>query len=366
MSEDFEFVDNKTVLDILNVTKRFGKVVAVDSVDLTVKQGEFITLLGPSGSGKTTLLRLIAGFEDLSDGSIDLNGRDISFLTPAQREIGMVFQHYMLFPHMTVGDNIAYGLKMRGWDPSDREQRIQEMLEAVRMSGYEDRLPRQLSGGQQQRVALARCLAFDPHLLLMDEPLGALDRALRIDLQKEIRRIHRELGTTVIYVTHDQQEALALSDRIAIMHKGKILALDTPSRLYERPPSRFVATFFSAANLLPVQIVEETREGIARVNYRGQEKSVNTSRSFDGEEGFLAVRPEAFTGRRSADSLRVTIQVDDGIYLGDYMQVSGITDEGTSIVALLVPSDASGAEPGSELDLFAPPSEAFLISKGPS
>ncbi|MCC7022423.1 MAG: ABC transporter ATP-binding protein, partial [Thermomicrobiales bacterium] len=203
-------------LRLRGLRKRFGGVEAVAGVDLALRRGEFLTLLGPSGSGKTTILKMIAGFERPSSGTIELTGRDVSTLSPAERGIGVVFQQYALFPHMSVAENIAYPLKLRRWTPADRQRRVAEMLELVKLGGYGDRYPRQLSGGQQQRVAVARALAFQPALLLMDEPLGALDRALRVGMQEEIRRIHRESGATVLYVTHDQEEALTMSDRVAI------------------------------------------------------------------------------------------------------------------------------------------------------
>ena len=200
-----------------------------------------MTLLGPSGSGKTTILRMIAGFEAPTEGRVLLDGRDISALSPSERGIGVVFQNYALFPHMTVGQNVCYPLKMRRWSRRSMQERLDEVLEMVRLPEYADRYPRQLSGGQQQRVALARCLAFHPTLLLMDEPLGALDQALRVEMQEELRRIHRESGTTIVFVTHDQEEALAMSDRIGVMRTGSILQIGTPQDLYANPTDSFVA-----------------------------------------------------------------------------------------------------------------------------
>ncbi|MCA9861792.1 MAG: ABC transporter ATP-binding protein, partial [Thermomicrobiales bacterium] len=194
-------------LHLRGLRKSFGAVTAVDGIDLAVEQGEFLTLLGPSGSGKTTILKMIAGFEAPGSGVIELAGRDVSRLSPAERGIGVVFQQYALFPHMTVGENIAYPLTLRKWPTPERTRRVQQMLDLVELSGYDGRYPRELSGGQQQRVAVARALAFQPDLLLMDEPLGALDRALRVGMQEEIRRIHRDSGATILYVTHDQEEA---------------------------------------------------------------------------------------------------------------------------------------------------------------
>ncbi len=249
------------VLEIRSLHKSYGSTPALGGVDLSVHRGELLTLLGPSGSGKTTLLKVIAGFEAPSGGEVLLRGRDISRLPPARRGVGMVFQHYALFPHMTVAQNIGYGLKLRRVPRAERERRVQAMLELLRLSGLGERRPRQLSGGQQQRVALGRALVYDPEIILMDEPLGALDRTLRIEMEREIRTLHHELGATVVYVTHDQQEAYALSDTIAVMHDGAIVGVGSPAELYANPPNAFVASFFGGSNPLPVEAVDPGPEG---------------------------------------------------------------------------------------------------------
>lgn len=243
-------------LQIHGLRKSFGDTEVLHSIDLDVEKGEFLTLLGPSGSGKTTLLRIIAGFESATGGELVLGGTDISLLRPSERMLGMVFQNYALFPHMTVGENIAYGLKMRGYTKSAIQARVKQMIETVGLEQHAGKKPAQLSGGQQQRVALARALAYEPQILLMDEPLGALDRSLRLQMEKEIKRVHRDTGTTVIYVTHDQEEALVLSDRVAIMHEGVFAGLDTPMSLFTRPENKFVATFFSDANVFEGRVSE--------------------------------------------------------------------------------------------------------------
>jgi ABC-type Fe3+/spermidine/putrescine transport system ATPase subunit len=246
-------VSTHPVLEVEGVGKRYGDATAVREVSLTVPEGELLTLLGPSGSGKTTLLKLVAGFTDITSGRILLRGRDISELSPAERGIGMVFQNYALFPHMTVQDNVGYGLKMLKRPAAERERRVAEMLDLVGLPQMGQRLPRELSGGQQQRVALARALAFGPSLLLMDEPLGALDRELRERMMVEIRRIHQEVGVTALYVTHDREEALTLSDRIAIMRDGVLEGVGTPAELLTVPPSRFIASFFGGHTILPAR-----------------------------------------------------------------------------------------------------------------
>jgi ABC-type Fe3+/spermidine/putrescine transport system ATPase subunit len=232
------------------LSKRFDDVVAVDSVDLHVSEGEFLSLLGPSGCGKTTTLRLIAGFEQPDEGSILIGGEDVSGLPPYRRDVNTVFQSYALFPHLKVLDNVAYGLKQRGFSKEQRHERARAMLELVRLPDIEARKPRQLSGGQQQRVALARALVMEPKVLLLDEPLGALDLKVRRQLQIELKRIQETVGVTFVYVTHDQEEALAMSDRVAVMSGGRIEQIGTPGEIYDTPASPFVADFIGETNFI--------------------------------------------------------------------------------------------------------------------
>lgn len=237
-------------LELDAVSKRFGETVAVNNVDLTIQPGEFLTLLGPSGSGKTTLLMMIAGFQDTSAGDILQDGHSIITVPAEKRNFGMVFQGYALFPHMSVRQNIAYPLDVRKRPQTEIDARVGEMLELVQLQDYGDRLPKQLSGGQQQRVALARALCFAPKVLLLDEPLGALDKKLRVEVQAQLKDIHTRVGTTFIYVTHDQEEALSMSDRVVIMNHGEIVQVGTPEDLYERPTSMFAASFLGKSNFL--------------------------------------------------------------------------------------------------------------------
>src|SRR3954449_5230360 len=246
---------------LAGVRKTYGDVTAVDGVDLEIRRGEFFTLLGPSGSGKTTCLRMIAGFERPDAGSIELAGDDVSRLPPAERDVNTVFQDYALFPHMSVGDNVAYGLKVKKVAKAERAERVADALKMVRLDGYGDRRPSQLSGGQRQRVALARALVNRPRVLLLDEPLGALDLKLRQQLQVELKRIQSEVGITFVYVTHDQDEALTMSDRIAVMDAGRVLQIGSPRDVYEEPDSRFVAGFVGVSNLLELP-VESVAQGV--------------------------------------------------------------------------------------------------------
>ncbi|HEY1421774.1 MAG TPA: ABC transporter ATP-binding protein [Candidatus Dormibacteraeota bacterium] len=240
----------RTALRLRGVRKNYGHVVAVAGVDLAIEEGEFFTLLGPSGSGKTTLLRMIAGFERPDSGTIELGGRDVTSLPPHMRETNTVFQDYALFPHMTVGQNIGYGLRIKHVAGAERRNRVERALQMVRLSGLENRKPNQLSGGQRQRVALARAVINEPEVLLLDEPLGALDLKLRQEMQIELKQIQKEVGITFVYVTHDQEEALTMSDRMAVMSNGQIEQIGSPVEVYERPATEFVAGFIGISNVL--------------------------------------------------------------------------------------------------------------------
>jgi putative spermidine/putrescine transport system ATP-binding protein len=309
-------------LELVGVTKRYGEDPAVDDVSLRIEAGEFLTLLGPSGSGKTTTLNMIAGFTDVTAGQILLDGRPIAKLPPHRRDIGMVFQSYALFPHMSAFDNVAFPLRQRDVKREQIASRVQEALELVQMGDYGKRYPRQLSGGQQQRIAVARAIVFNPRVLLMDEPLGALDKKLRESLQLEIKRIHSELGITFVYVTHDQEEALVLSDRIAIFNGGRIEQAGASSELYERPRSVFVADFIGESNLFSGPVV---RNGDGFALDRGA--TPIGLPPFDGlEEGqavIMVVRPERLNlvepngGPPQPDWNAQSGTVADVIYLGN-------------------------------------------------
>ena len=260
-------------LKLTNITKRFDKSVAVDDLSLSIEHGEFVCLLGPSGCGKTTTLRMIAGFETANSGTIELDGMDITRLPPQKRDIGLVFQSYALFPHKTAAENVGFGLKMRKLPRADIDSQVKKALELVRLGHVADRYPRQMSGGQQQRVALARALAIRPRLLLMDEPLSNLDAKLRDDMREEIRRIQKEVGITAIFVTHDQAEALALADRIAVMSEGRLMQIADPTSIYETPANATVDQFIGQVNALQGAITtvdgQSTQAGISHVAIAG-------------------------------------------------------------------------------------------------
>lgn len=281
-------------LDIDNLRKSFGASTAVESFTLRVERGEFISFLGPSGCGKTTTLRMIAGFEMPTSGTIRVDGAEITSKPPNQRQIGMVFQSYALFPNMTVASNIGFGLKVARKPQKEIAERVQEMLKLIHLSELGNRYPHQLSGGQQQRVALARALAIRPQLLLLDEPLSALDAKIRVSLRNEIRRIQRQLGITTIYVTHDQEEALSLSDRIVVMSAGRIEQVGTPFDIYNFPQTPFVASFVGTLNLLSAKVIDaaESRLVIEKQEIWGARRLDN---AHDGDEVSIALRPEAIS-----------------------------------------------------------------------
>jgi ABC-type Fe3+/spermidine/putrescine transport system ATPase subunit len=350
--------EEAVALRVRGLRKSFGEHEVLRGIDLDVRNGEFLTLLGPSGSGKTTLLRIIAGFESPSGGEMQLQGRDIGRLSPSHRDLGMVFQQYALFPHMTVADNVAYGLRMRRWKDAALRDRVTQMLEIVGLPHLADRRPRQLSGGQQQRVALARALAYEPQLLLMDEPLGALDRSLRLQMEEEIRRVHRQLGTTVVYVTHDQEEALVLSDRVAIMQDGRFAGLGTPTALYRHPPTAFVARFFSDANLVPAVASDAPGSAGARIQAGGSTFVAATELRGDVT---LAVRPRSWNLGDHDGELTVQGSVTESLLLGDDRQVK-LDVPGVGVVAALVDARRDGAfEPGDSLTLSASAEEITVV-----
>ena len=308
-------------LSIQNVRKAFGAITVVQDFNLDVGGGEFVSFLGPSGCGKTTMLRVVAGFEEPSAGRILIGGKDVTNLKPNQRNIGMVFQAYALFPNLTVAQNIAFGLKVAGVAKAESDRRVAEMLSIIKLPDFGNRYPYELSGGQQQRVALARALAPKPKLLLLDEPLSALDAKVRISLREEIRTIQRALGITTIFVTHDQEEALSMSDRIVVMYDGKVEQVGTPFEIYNSPATRFVANFVGTLNVLEGTVTDPIR-GIVRVD-AGEvsvKGSLNGSRA--GEAVSLALRPEAISlGKQPGRDTSLGGQIADVSFLGSVIRV---------------------------------------------
>jgi spermidine/putrescine transport system ATP-binding protein len=340
------------------VTKRFDDVVAVDRLSLEIQPGTFFALLGPSGCGKTTTLRMIGGFEQPTEGVVYLGERDVTGLPPYRRDVNTVFQSYALFPHLTVFENVGFGLRRKGLRGSDLRSRVHEMLELVGLAGYDQRKPRNLSGGQQQRVALARALVNRPRVLLLDEPLGALDLKLRRQMQLELKRIHHELRVTFVHVTHDQEEAMTMADSIAIMNRGRIEQLGGPAELYERPATAFVANFLGASNLLPGEIC-----GPDAVRLDDGTVLRVTAAALSGRTGRIAVgvRPEKLRlGDDGANVLRGTVA--ENSYVGVATEYLVATPTSTLVLYMQNAAPGSGTlAPGTPVTLTFDPQVAFVV-----
>ncbi|WP_315567227.1 ferric ABC transporter ATP-binding protein [Aggregatibacter aphrophilus] len=307
---------NNDFLVLKNITKSFGKSVVIDNLDLTIKRGTMVTLLGPSGCGKTTVLRLVAGLENPTSGQIFIDGEDVTKSSIQNRDICIVFQSYALFPHMSIGDNVGYGLRMQNVNKEERKQRIKEALELVDLAGFEDRYVDQISGGQQQRVALARALVLKPKVLLFDEPLSNLDANLRRAMREKIRELQQSLGITSLYVTHDQTEAFAVSDEVIVMNKGKIMQKAPAKELYQRPNSLFLANFMGESSILPATLQGNT------VNIGGYEVQLTNADQFNLADGdcLVGIRPEAvYLQENGTEAQRCTIK--SAIYMGNHWEV---------------------------------------------
>jgi spermidine/putrescine transport system ATP-binding protein len=358
----------RAVVELRNVSKTFSSVNAVEEVSLEVLEGEFLSLLGPSGSGKTTTLRLIAGFEQPSEGMILIRGRNVVGVLPRHRNIAMVFQNYALFPHMTVFENVAFGLRVRRLGKEEIARRVREHLELVQLPGYEGRFPKELSGGEQQRVALARALVTEPNVLLLDEPLGALDRKLREELQFELKEVLSRVGITAVYVTHDQDEALVMSDRVAVMHKGRIEQLDAPEGLYERPRTRFVAAFVGTSNLFEGTVVRRGSQAVLQ--------AAELALELGGESGnaagraTLAVRPEKVRiGREElgGETNAFRGRIAGARYLGASTQYRVQLERGPAVLANVL--NATAGETlghGDEVIVVLPPESIRVLVEGSS
>ncbi|QDX39987.1 ABC transporter ATP-binding protein [Salarchaeum sp. JOR-1] len=319
-------------VSIDGVTKAFGATTALNDVSLDVRDGEFFTLVGPSGCGKTTTLRTVAGFEEPTAGAVRFDGEDVTGVPVDERDVGIVFQNYALFPHMTVGENVAYGLRFRDAPGgASRDERVAELLDLVDLRGFEDRDPAELSGGQQQRVALARALAPGPSLLLLDEPMSALDARLRGTLRRHVKRIQRDLGITTIYVTHDQEEALSISDRLAVMNDGGVEQAGTPQAVYRDPGTRFVAEFVGDNNVLDGAIADR-EGGVATVDVGGETLRVAGVGGGVGDRVTFCVRPEQLA--RDATENRLDIAVETAEFLGETTRVYGTWNDRQVVVRL--------------------------------
>ncbi len=361
---------------LYGVTKRFGTMVAVDDVTIAVKRGEFFSMLGPSGCGKTTSLRMIAGFEEPDAGRVELTGHDIVGVPPFKRNVNTVFQSYALFPHLTVADNVAFGLRRKKISKTEIRDRVKRYLDLVQLNGYDDRRPQQLSGGQQQRVALARALVNEPAVLLLDEPLGALDLKLRKQMQLELMRIQREVGVTFVYVTHDQEEALVMSDRIAVMSQGKVEQIGYPEDIYERPATRFVAGFIGTSNIIEAAVVGRVGEFLQVEAAPGDRLLVGAPEGRALSPGAMlafTVRPEKL--RIVAESEPVAERlctiagtVIDVVYQGVSTQLVVQTDAGTTLVVFRQNNErvSDAGVPGTRTRLVWEPEFNVVLSEEPT
>jgi putative spermidine/putrescine transport system ATP-binding protein len=343
-----------------NITKVFKNVTAVDTFNLEVKQGEFVSFLGPSGCGKTTTLRMVAGFDVPTTGTITINGRDVTYQPPNQRNVGMVFQSYALFPNLTVGGNIGFGMMIARKPADEIKQRVKEMLDLIHLPGYDDRYPYQLSGGQQQRVALARALAVQPQVLLLDEPLSALDAKIRVELRAEIRRIQQKLGITTIYVTHDQEEALSLSDRIVVMNSGKIEQLGTPFEIYNYPTTDFVASFVGHLNVFEVEVKDPVK-GICTLD--GQTFITDTEHvKLKIGKAKLALRPEELTIDPKEGYNALHGVVDDTLFLGAIVRLRVKVGNATLLADLFNERQFVPPQVGEQVNLYFPQHACWVAS----
>nr|WP_257230289.1 ABC transporter ATP-binding protein [Pseudomonas sp. SbOxS1] len=328
---------------------------------MDIKEGEFVSLLGPSGSGKTTLLMMLAGFETVTGGDIIVNGVIVNDLPPHKRDMGVVFQNYALFPHMTVGENVGFPLRMRGINRTEIKKRVARALDMVQLSAQCDRRPTQLSGGQQQRVALARALVFEPRVVLMDEPLGALDKQLREQMQLDIRALHNRLGLTIVFVTHDQSEALTMSDRIAVFNKGKIEQIGSPREIYDRPQTRFVAEFIGETNLLEGRLVSIDGERADVVLEGGVKISVSSSGLSVGQNVLVSVRPERLTLIDSVNKVNsLPVRMVDAVYQGDHLRAE-LAGENLTLTARLCRS-APERSTGTQVVAYFDPRDCWMIA----
>jgi putative spermidine/putrescine transport system ATP-binding protein len=358
-------------LEVRGLTKRYSTQVSVGPISFEVRRGEFFSLLGPSGCGKTTTLRCIAGFETLTEGSISLHGERLDEKPPHRRDVGLVFQNYALFPHLTVFENIAFGLRLRRLDRAEMADRVSRVLQLVDLVGMAARFPAQLSGGQQQRVAIARSLVLEPRILMFDEPLSNLDFKLRIQMREELRDLQRRLGKTSIYVTHDQTEALALSDRIAVLSHGRIEQIGTPAEIYEHPASTFVAEFIGSSNMLRGRLVERSEAGAIVATETGLRLCCRSEPGgvVDAAEVSILLRPERIHveppgGNAMPGQNRVSARIADVTYLGEDLHLCLDLAGGERLRASVKNANAArGWAPGQSVELFIDAADLRLLSR---
>jgi spermidine/putrescine ABC transporter ATP-binding subunit len=349
-----DFAAGPATVELVGLGKLYGGQAAVRHLDLRIEAGEFVALLGPSGSGKTSILMMIAGFVKPTAGDIKIGPRSVLATPPEARDVGVVFQSYALFPHLTVFDNVSFPLEMRGRKRAESRTQVEQVLRLVGLEGFGRRYPHELSGGQQQRVALARAIVFRPGLLLMDEPLGALDRQLRKQMQHEIRVLHRELGTTILYVTHDQEEALALADRVGVMYQGELVQVDTPVRLYNQPVNRFVARFVGDCNFLEVdELRREAGAWTVRIGDYGGCLAAGETAAAPPSPSVLAIRPNAVSLRPASEPVGLPGEVKDAVFVGEVVEY---------VVALGSGSEITVRQPVASAETPAAPGTAVRVS----
>jgi iron(III) transport system ATP-binding protein len=363
VAENKKHTLSSTSIRIDKVSKSFGTTAALEEVSLEIQAGELFFLLGPSGCGKTTLLRILAGFLTPDSGDVYFGPQQVTQLPPRLRDAGMVFQTYALWPHMTVAANVAYGLRVRGFARAEIDRHIERILKMVRLEGLADRRPTQLSGGQQQRVALARALVIQPRVLLLDEPLSNLDARLRDEMREEIRRLHKETGLTMVYVTHDQKEALTLADRLAVMERGRLVQVGSPPEVYNRPVNRFVAGFLGDCNFLPGTVRRADASGCVVETALGPVTGVTSSNGFkEGAQVLCSIRPHALALDAHGQGVnRIPAEVRHVSYLGELVQVRVATAGNTILEVVSLPHAAARLGPGDLITLTVPPEQVVIL-----
>ncbi|MBE0555451.1 MAG: ABC transporter ATP-binding protein [Rhodobacteraceae bacterium] len=350
-------------ISMRNVTKKYGAFVATDRISLDIEPGEFITLLGPSGSGKTTLLNLLAGFQDIDEGEILIDGKPITHVPTHRRGFGMVFQSYALFPNMTVAQNVAFPMRMAGVDWATSDRRVAETLEMMRLSEHARKLPSEMSGGQQQRVAIARAIVMRPRVVLMDEPLSALDRRLRESIQIELRDLHRTIGSTILFVTHDQSEALTMSDRIAVMDQGHIIQMDRPLEIYRHPKSRFVAGFVGESNLIQADVLERRGDLVTLRSPSGHVFHADSRNVPASGTVTVLIRPERMALHETPVPGTAPATVTSALFMGETLRIGAVMEGGETLL-IRCPDTAANhlPEPGSRIHVGWGPQDCWVLA----